>query len=144
MKKMKMKNSSLAPAPVQVMADPTVAAYCRDLKDWPRSWMGFEEDVLPGEQIVACLLPFLHHLISLNLAPKTIRRHGDSLWLLGGEIIRSLHDDRRLRKLSAERLVRNAVYEGGGPLIYNGFEHDQLALDATCRKLNRFLNQSAT
>ena len=105
--------------------------------------MGFEEDVLPGEQIVACLLPFLHHLASSSLAPKTIRRHVDSLWLLGGEIIRDLHDDRRLRKLSAERLVRNAVHEGGGPLIYNGSEQDQRALDATCRKLNRFLNQSS-
>ena len=121
-----------------------MAAYCGDLQDWPRSWMGFEEDVAHGEQIVCCLLPFLHHLAYSNLSPKTIRRHVDSLWLLGGELIRDLHDDPRLRKLSAHRLVSNAIDGAGGPLIYNGTEEDQRSLDATCRKLHRFLNQSAT
>ena len=125
------------------MLDPKVAAYCRDLQDWPRSWMGFEEDVAHGEQIVVYLMPFLHHLASSSLSPKTIRRHVDSLWLLGGEIIRDLHDNPRLRKLSAERLVRNAVDGAAGPLIYNGSEQDQRSLDATCRKLYRFLDQSA-
>lgn len=123
--------------------DPKVAAFCKDLHDWPRSWMGFEEDVVHGEQIVAYLLPFLQYLASSSLSPKTIRRHVDSLWLLGGEIIRDLHDDPRLRKLSAEQLVRNVLDGAGGPLIYNGTEQDQRSLDSTCRKLYRFLDPSA-
>ena len=135
------KNSSLEPAPAPVL-DPKVAAYCRDLQDWPRSWMGFEEDVAHGEQIVSYLLPFLQHLAGSSHSPKTIRRHVDSLWLLGGEIIRDLHDGPRLRKLSAGELVRNAIDSSGGPLIYNGSEQDQRSLDATCRRLYRFLNQS--
>lgn len=104
--------------------------------------MGFEEDVVHGEQIVLYLLPFLHHLAHSSLSPRTIRRHVDSLWLLGGEIIRDLHDDPRLRKLSAERLVRNVIDGAGGPLIYNGSEQDQRSLDATCRMLFRFLDHS--
>jgi len=137
------KNSSLVvgPAPALAVAS-KVAAYCRDLKDWPRSWMGSEEDVPPGEQIVACLLPFLHHLASSNLSQKGIRRHFASLCLLGGEIIRNLHDDPSLRKLSAERLVGNTIREGGGPLIHNGSQQDQRDLDAACRLLNRFLNRT--
>jgi hypothetical protein len=34
--------------------------YCRDLNGWPRSWMGLEKDLPPGEQLVACFRPFLN------------------------------------------------------------------------------------
>src|SRR5216684_5154892 len=65
-----------------------VSAYCRDLHNWPRSWMGVEKDVPPGEQLLACFRPFIEHLASSTLSPKTIRKHVDNLWMLGGEIIR--------------------------------------------------------
>jgi hypothetical protein len=119
-----------------------VSAYVRDLDRWPRSWMGLEKDLPPGEKLLAELRPFIEHLASSNLSPKTIRRHVDNLWLLGGEIIRDLHEDPPLRKLSAERLLRKAVYEDGGPLIHTGSEAEQLSFDSTCRKLHRFLNQT--
>ena len=140
---LKRKTSSLNRV-AAAEVDAKVMAYGRDLENWPRSWMGLEEDVLPGEQIVAFLLQeFLHHLASSSLSPNTIRRHVDSLWLLGGEIIRHLHDDPSLRKLPAERLVRNAIDAGAGPLIYHGSAEDQRSLDSTCRKLNRFLSHSS-
>ena len=88
--------------------------------------------------------PFLQRLVSSSLSPKTIRRHVDNLWLLGGEIIRDLHNDPALRKLSADRLLPNAIHEGGGPLIYNGSEDQQRSFDSTCRKLHRFLKQAST
>ena len=116
-------------------------AYCRDLDNWPRSWMGLEKDVPPGEELVACLRPFIEHLAASSLSPKTIRRHVDNLWLLGGEIIRDLNYDPSLRKVAAQRLLRNVVGLDGGPLIYNGSEEDQRSLDSTCRKLHRFLSQ---
>ena len=72
---------------------PDPSAYCRDLEDWPRSWMGLDKDLPPGEQLLACFRPFIAHLASLSLSRKTIRRHVDNLWLLGGEIIRDLHED---------------------------------------------------
>jgi hypothetical protein len=28
------------------------SAYCRDLDNWPRSWMGLEKDLPPGEELV--------------------------------------------------------------------------------------------
>src|SRR4030088_240176 len=120
-------------------SDPS--AYCRDLDNWPHSWMGLEKDLPPGEELVACLRPFIEHLASSNLSPKTIRRHVDNLWMLGGEIIRDLHEDPPLRKLSADRLLRKAVYDDGGPLIHNGSEDEQRSFDSTCRKLHRFLSQ---
>jgi hypothetical protein len=118
-----------------------ISVYCRDLDRWPRSWMGLEKDLPPGEQLLACLRPFIEHLASSSLSPKTIRRHVDNLWLLGGEIIRDLNEDPSLRKLSAQRLLHDVAHEDGGPLIHNGSEEEQRSLDSTCRKLHRFLTQ---
>jgi len=117
------------------------STYCRDLDNWPRSWMGLEKDLPPGQELVACLRPFIEHLASSSLSPKTIRRHVDNLWLLGGEIIRDLNYDPALRKVAAQRLLRDVVGADGGPLIYNGSEEEQCSLDSTCRKLHRFLSQ---
>lgn len=66
----------------------------------------------------------------------------DNLRLLGGEIIRDLNEDPSLRKVAAERLLRNVIHEDGGPLIHNGSEEEQRSFDSTCRKLHRFLTQA--
>ena len=121
---------------------PDATAYCRDLDNWPRSWMGLEKDLSPGEALVVCFRPFIQRLVSANLSPKTIRQHVDHLWTLGGEIIRDLHYDPSLRKVAADRLLRDAVHEYGGPAVHNGSEEQQRSFDSTCRKLHRFLTQS--
>lgn len=121
---------------------PNAAAYCRDLNNWPRSWMGLEKDLLPGEALVVCFRPFIEHLVLASLSPKTIRQHVDNLWTLGGEIIRDLHYDPSRRKVAADRLLRDAVHEYGGPAVHNGSEEQQRSFDSTCRKLHRFLTQS--
>ena len=123
-------------------SDPS--AYCRDLENWPRSWMGLDKDLPPGEALLACFRPFLAHLASSSLSRKTIRKHVDNLWVLGGEIIRDLHEDPSLRKVAADRLLGNVISEDGGPLLYHGSEEDQRSFDSTCRKLHRFLTQRKT
>jgi hypothetical protein len=128
------RNAPLAPS--------DASAYCKDLDRWARSWMGLEKDLPPGEALVVCFRPFIEHMASSGLAPRTIRRHVDNLWLLGGEIIRDLNYNPSLRKKTAEQLLRHAVYDDGGPLIHSGSEEDQRSFDATCRKLHRFLSQS--
>src|SRR5271167_4149705 len=117
------------------------SAYCRDLDNWPRSWMGLEKDLPPGKELVAYLRPFIQHLASSRLSPKTIRRHVDNLWMLGGEIIRELNYTPSLSKVATKRLLRDVVHADGGPLIHNGSEEEQRSLDSTCRKLHRFLSQ---
>jgi hypothetical protein len=44
--------------------------------------MGLEEDLLPGEQLIALFRPFLEHLAVSDLSPKTIQKHVDKcgLW----------------------------------------------------------------
>jgi hypothetical protein len=103
--------------------------------------MGWEKDLPPGERLVACFRPFLQHLAISNLSRKTIRKHVDNLWLLGGEIVRDLNETPSLRKVSVERLLINAIAEGG-PLLYHCDSEEQRSFDSTCRKLRRFLGQA--
>src|ERR1700684_2874264 len=117
------------------------SAYCRDLDTWPRSWMGLEKDLPPGEQLGACFRPFIEHLASSSLSPKTIRRHVDNLWLLGGEIIRDLNYDTSQRKVAVHKLLRDAIGDGAAPRTHTGSEASQYSLDSPCRKLHRFLSQ---
>ena len=104
--------------------------------------MGEEKDLPVGQRLVEYFMPFLLHLAESGLSKRTIQNHVDNMWLLGGEIIRDVNEDPRLRKSSAEQLVRNVVHEDGGPLIHNGWEDEQHTFDSTCRKFHRFLTQS--
>src|SRR6266446_5332030 len=97
---------------------PDLSRYGADLENWPRSWMGWEKDLPPGEKLVACFRPFIEHLASSSLSRKTIRKHIDNLWILGGEIIRDLNETPPLRKAPVEALVFDVLKEEG-PLLYH-------------------------
>ena len=129
------------PAP----ASSRTKAYDHDLDDWPRSWMGWEKDLPPGQALVECFRPFLAQLAASDLAPKTIRRHVDNLWRLGGRIITDLNDTPALRKRPIRQVLWQAIDDDeGGPLINGGMdEQDQRTFDATCRKLRRFLGPAS-
>jgi len=116
--------------------------YCRDLNGWPRSWMGLEKDLPPGEQLLTLFRPFLEYLVASGLSPKTIQKHVDNMWALGGEFIRDLHSDSSLRKKPAAQVLLQMI-EYGGPLLYHGGEDQQRSFDSTCRKFRRFLTETA-
>ena len=103
-----------------------------------------EQDLAPGQQLLYCFRPFIEHLASSNLAPKTIRRHIHHLWPLGGRLIRDLNETPSLRRRPIQQLLFQAVDDDeGGPLINGGLdEQEQRSFDATCRKLRSFLNGS--
>src|SRR3954470_16874774 len=83
--------------------------YCRDLNGWPRSWMGLEKDLPPGEQLLALFRPFLEYLAASDLSPKTIQKHVDDMWTLRGAFIRDLNDDPPLRKRPVEQYLFNMI-----------------------------------
>jgi hypothetical protein len=105
--------------------------------------MGWEKDVPPGEKLVACFRPFIEYLVAgVDLSPKTIQKHVDNLWALGGEIIRDLNETPSLRKKTIEQILFDVMDEEGGPLIYGvSSEQQQRSFDSTCRKFHRFLGQ---
>jgi hypothetical protein len=115
---------------------------CPDLSEWPQRWCYEDRDELPGQQIVACFKPFLRHLLTCGLSPKTRRLHRDNLWLLGGELIGQLGETPTLRKRPIADLIANAIDDEGGPMLsHRASEEEQRSFDSTCRKLHRFLRQ---
>ena len=102
--------------------------------------MGLEKDLPPGEQLVDLFRPFLEHLAASDLSPRTIQKHVDNMWALGGEFIRDLHNDPSLRKKPVDRVLLPMI-EYRSPLLYQGDSEDQQkSFDSTCRKFRRFLS----
>ena len=105
--------------------------------------MGDDRDLLPGRKLVECLLPFLLYLAESGLSRKTVQKHIDNLWLLGGAMIRDLQETPKLRKKPVADFL-NTLLEDDGPLLYHRHSEDhQRSFESTCRKLRRFLSETA-
>jgi hypothetical protein len=116
---------------------------CPDLDEWPGSWHVEPTDIILGQQIVQLLMPFLLHLLDQGLAKTTVRRHRDNLWSLGGELIRCRYDDEDLANKNVKDALQQLIEGDGGPLMWPRItEAEQDSLDATCRKLDRFMRGS--
>lgn len=123
-------------------APSTLTNYCPDLANWPGSWEIDDGDHIVGQRIVQVLKPFLIDLLAQGLARKTLVRHRDNIWLLGGEMIRRRYDDPDCAKLSVNELLAELIEEDGGAFIGSSIsESEQDSFDATCRKLYRFMNR---
>ena len=79
-------------------------------------------------------------LVAQHPPRKTLRLHRDNIWVLGGEVIRRLQMDSRLRRRPVQQVVCDLIGDDGGPLLSHGqSEAEQRSFDATCRKFFRFL-----
>lgn len=123
---------------------PTLAAYCPDLAEWPQRWRYEDRDLELGEALLESFTPFLLELLGSTLSRKTLCKHRDNLWLLGGEIIRRIQDEPELRKRPVKETLLELLDDDYGPLLYPPVEEEQQrAFDATCRKLRNFLIPAA-
>jgi hypothetical protein len=88
-------------------------------------------------------VPSWRTLVVSDLSPKTIQRHVDNLWALGGKIIRDLNEDPSLSRKSIEQILDDRIDEEGGPLVFalQSEKPLQRSLNSTCRKLHCFLSQ---
>ena len=141
---MKWKMATAKPTKITHATTPRhgLEHYCRDLNSWPRSWMGLEKDLPPGEQLVTLFRPFLEHLAMSNLTPKTIQKHVDNIWVLGGELITELNYTPSLRKVPVEKVLADMIKDGGPILRHGDSEEQQRSFESTCRKLWKYLNHS--
>ena len=116
---------------------------CPDLDEWPKSWHVEPADIVVGQQIVLVLAAFVLDLLDQGLAKATVRKHRDNLWLLGGELIRRRYDDDELARRDVRGALQQLIHSDGGPLMWPRItEPEQNSLDATCRKLHRFMQDS--
>ncbi len=115
-----------------------------DFPEWPKRWMGVREDLPYGQALLELLRPFVAHLIAKGLARKTLRRHMDNLWLLGGEIIRDVSMNEDHDEMAPEDKLRESVDSDGGPYCRHlDSEEDERSYNATCKALHRFLESSS-
>ena len=118
---------------------PSSKAVVTLMEGWPKSWAGTHEDEPVGRRLVAALQLFMTHLQHQGLSFRTLRGHLDNLWLIGGEIIRQLDDDPARRDKPTHTLLFEAIQDGAAPLVRDLTEQQQAALDATARKLLKFV-----
>ena len=132
-------------------ATATLKAYCRDtghaagnVDRWPESWAGFPDLDMPvGERIAAEIKLFLLALIAEHRTTKTVKKHADYLWILGGEIVRRTHFEERDRRLSGRALILKYIHAQGGPLWNDvRYVREHEAYDGVCARLYRFLTGS--
>lgn len=123
-------------------SDIEIKKYCKDINEWPKSWERIPEDVEYGREILVELKEFINFIISKGYKPKTIKKHIDNLWLLGGELIDKLDRDSSLREIPAKEFLFQNIGPDGGPYskhLHSEYEFE--SFDATCRKLYKFLNE---
>ena len=114
-----------------------------DILSWPESWMGDEHDLVAGHLILDVFMAYLVHLKNKGRARSTVKKHGDYIWALGGEIIRDTSESGFDQNMSAFDLVISYVDNLGGPYWRHASgEEDQLQYDSVCRALYRFLHNT--
>ncbi len=117
-----------------------LAKLCPDLENWPNTWRYQQSDIHLGELILEYFRPFLLYLLHQGMAIKTLQRHRDHLWMLGGEIIRRCQEEPKLSRKPTKTPLLQFVDDDCGPLIWPRIsEQQQNSFDATCRKLYQFL-----
>ena len=114
-----------------------------DFYEWPERWEGVPEDVAYGEGIIEIYKSFVDELLS-RTSLKTVKRHLDNLWLLGGELIRSINMDPDDREKTPMELLLDNIGDVGGPYCRHlDTDEEMKSYDATCKKLYKFLRERA-
>lgn len=98
-----------------------------------------KEDIPYGQELIRLFRPFIEEMIQSGLSQKTIKRHLDNLWLLGGEIIRDVSTDDDY-DISANTKLNDSVGPAGGPYCRHlQSDGERVSFDRTCRKLWKHL-----
>ena len=82
---------------------------------------GSKKDVKYGQGILQVMRPFIESLIASGLSVKTIKRHMDNLWVLGGEIIRDVNTYDEYDEISPLEKTQASVDPSGGPIAGIGY-----------------------
>jgi hypothetical protein len=100
---------------------------------------GGKTRALSKEDFSEIYKPFVEELL-LRHSLKTVKRHLNNLWLLGGELIRSINMDPEDREKTPMELLRDNIDENGGPSCRHlETDEDFRSYDATCKKLFKFI-----
>ena len=107
--------------------------------EWPQSWSISPDDIPIGAGLRDIMLEFVRAMADSGLSYRTIRRHVDNLWLLGGELISDVNLDSDPPRAKPKELIVDAIEGEGGPLLRHASEAGQASFDSTCSKFFKYL-----
>jgi len=116
--------------------------WCNDIDEWPQSWAGVDEDIIIGRKMVVEFKDYLHALVAKGRTKKTVKKHADYLWALGGEIIRDTSENGVDVNLSNKDILLNYVDLLGGPYWRHAYnDRDSQQYDSICRLLYKHISK---
>jgi len=115
-----------------------ITALFPDFYDWPKQWMGVNEDLEYGCKLLEHFEPFVSYLATAQLAKKTKKKHADNLWLAGGELIRKVSMEEDYQIEPKELILENFGMDGGPYCRHLKTEDEGNSYDSSCRKFYKF------
>lgn len=114
-----------------------------DFDEWPKSWMGIEEDLAYGRKLLSWFANFLQALYDEGMSRKSFARYRDNLWLLGGTIIREVSLYEEYQDDPLEKLAESVADDGILPDHYDQMTQAELrAFERMCRRFEKYLGES--
>ena len=111
-----------------------------DFDQWPKSWMGTEEDLEYGRKLLPFMEEFIHYLIGQDLSRKTLKQYIDNVWVLGGTIIRDVSISNGHKEDPLRRITQAVECGGCLPEHSSGRSDWELAsFERMCKKFEKFL-----
>lgn len=98
-----------------------------------------KEDVPYGRGLIKLFRPFIEEMIQSGLSQKTLKKHLDNLWLLGGEIIRDINTNDEYDTPPIIKLNQSVGPTGGPYCRHLQSDGERVSFDRTCRKLWKHL-----
>ena len=123
--------------PTKLMNDIPHKDQYADYTEWADSWEEISGDVEIGNRILLAMAPFIAEITKSKLTKKTIQKHINNIWQLGGEIISRMNrGDEENKTLEGKAILLKYIDEYEGPYCHHlNSEEAMRSFDSTCKKL---------
>lgn len=112
---------------------------CPDFEEWPKRWMGDDEDLAYGIKLLEVFRPFCEHLVALDESIRSKKNDLDNIWLLGGEIIRDVSIHEEYETPPIKKLQESVGIHGGVSCRHMKTTAEEESYNKTCVKLAEFI-----
>jgi hypothetical protein len=113
----------------------------KEIMVWPKKWCFDRASKVYGRKLLAEMMPFIEWVLAHGYATRTVERHLEYLFLLGGELVSMAAIDEEYDRDAREVLLENIDDEGGPMCQHLHTDERENQYDATCRKLYRFMEK---
>lgn len=110
-----------------------------DFEEWPKRWVREERDLEYGRDLLESMRPFAESLIASKLSTRVTKDHLDSLWLLGGEIIRDVGMSNEYHVPPIKKIRQSVDREGGPACRHLHSRSEATSFHRTCRRLAKYV-----